>query len=63
MNGVNNGPAAPNVRGTATNFDLYKAAEFFGYSDPSYVSRLYKKLFGSNITDGLLKNETTDRKE
>ena len=28
MNGVNNGPTSPNVRGTATNFDLYKEAEF-----------------------------------
>lgn len=27
MNAVNNGPTAPNVRGTATNFDLYKEAE------------------------------------
>ena len=39
------------------NLPLYKAAEFFGYSDPNYVSRLYKKLFQFNITDGLLKDK------
>lgn len=33
------------------NVHLYEAAEMFGYSDPNYVSRLYKKLFGYNITD------------
>ncbi len=32
---------------------LYEAAELFGYTDPNYVSRLYKKLFGYNITDKL----------
>ena len=30
---------------------LYKAAELFGYTDANYVSRLYKNLFGHNITD------------
>lgn len=30
---------------------LYKAAEMYGFSDPNYVSSLYKKLFGRNITD------------
>ena len=29
---------------------LYRAAELFGYSDPNYVSRLYRKLFGTSIT-------------
>ena len=32
---------------------LYEAVELFGYTDPNYVSRLYKKLFGYNITDKL----------
>ena len=32
------------------NMKLYQAAEAFGYSDANYVSRLYKKLFGKNIT-------------
>ena len=32
------------------NLKLYEAAEIFGYSDPNYVSRLYKKLYGKNIT-------------
>lgn len=30
---------------------LYEAAEIYGYNDPNYVSRLYKQLFGHNITD------------
>lgn len=30
---------------------LYEAAELFGYSDPNYVSRLFKKYYGYNITD------------
>lgn len=34
-----------------TNLHLYEAAALFGYSDPNYVSRLYKKLFGRNVTD------------
>lgn len=33
------------------NVKLYQAAEMYGYSDPNYVSRLYKKLFGQNITE------------
>lgn len=32
------------------NTKLYKAAEMFGYNDPNYVSRLYKKYFHKNIT-------------
>lgn len=34
-----------------TNMHLYEAAAMYGYSDPNYVSRLYKQLFGYNITD------------
>lgn len=30
---------------------LYEAAALYGYNDPNYVSRLYKQLFGYNITD------------
>ena len=30
---------------------LYEAATLFGYSDPNYVSRLFKKYYGYNITD------------
>lgn len=30
---------------------LYKAASFYGFNDPNYVSRLHKNLFGYNITD------------
>lgn len=29
---------------------LRKASAVFGYADPNYVSRLYKQLFGQNIT-------------
>ncbi|MBE7066812.1 MAG: helix-turn-helix transcriptional regulator [Ruminococcaceae bacterium] len=29
---------------------LYKAAAMYGFSDANYVSRLYKKIFGHNIT-------------
>lgn len=29
---------------------MYKVAEMYGYSDANYVSSLYKKLFGRNIT-------------
>lgn len=29
---------------------LYEAATHFGYSDPNYASRLYRKIFGVNIT-------------
>lgn len=30
---------------------LYEAAAIYGYNDPNYVSRLYKQLYGCNITD------------
>jgi len=30
---------------------LSTAAAIYGYSDPNYVSRLYKSLFGRNVTD------------
>ena len=30
---------------------LYEAAALFGYSDPNYVSRLFKKYYGYNISD------------
>ena len=33
------------------NMKLYQAAELYGYTDPNYVSRLYKKYYGHNITD------------
>lgn len=33
------------------NIHLYEAASMFGYSDPNYVSRLFKKIYGYNITD------------
>ncbi len=29
---------------------LYEAAADFGYTDPNYVSALYKRIFGRNIT-------------
>ena len=29
---------------------LREASAIFGYTDPNYVSRLYKKIFGQNIT-------------
>lgn len=29
---------------------MYKVAEMYGYTDANYVSALYKKLFGRNIT-------------
>ena len=32
---------------------LYRAAAMYGYSDANYVSKLFKKHFGYNITDGL----------
>lgn len=32
------------------NMKLYEAAAMYGYSDPNYVSSLYKKTFGHNIT-------------
>ena len=34
-----------------TNLHLYEASAIFGYNDPNYVSKLYKQLFGYNITD------------
>ncbi|MBQ8718643.1 MAG: helix-turn-helix transcriptional regulator [Clostridia bacterium] len=30
---------------------MYQAAALFGYSDPNYVSRLFKQHYGYNITD------------
>ena len=33
------------------NLKLYEAAAAYGYTDPNYVSALYKKIFGHNITD------------
>ena len=33
------------------NLKLYEAAELYGYSDPNYVSRLFKKYYDKNITD------------
>lgn len=30
---------------------LYEAAALFGYTDPNYVSRLFKKYYGYRITD------------
>lgn len=30
---------------------LYRACELYGYTDPNYVSRLYKKMFHANISD------------
>ncbi len=38
---------------TKENVKLYKAAELYGYSDSNYVSSLYKKMFGHNITDAV----------
>ena len=35
------------------NLRLYEAAAMYGYNDPNYVSHLYKKIFGHNITDKL----------
>jgi len=33
-------------------FKLYEASAAYGYTDPNYVSALYKRMFGQNITDG-----------
>lgn len=33
------------------NLHLYEAAALYGYTDPNYVSRLYKKIFLKNITE------------
>ena len=30
---------------------LYEAAAMYGYTDPNYVSKLFKQLYGYNITD------------
>lgn len=38
-----------------THLHLYEVAALYGYSDPNYVSRLYKRLFGCNITDSKIK--------
>ncbi|MCQ2430733.1 MAG: AraC family transcriptional regulator [Clostridia bacterium] len=32
---------------------LSQAAELYGFSDPNYVSRLYRKLFGMSITEAV----------
>ncbi|MBQ9544920.1 MAG: helix-turn-helix domain-containing protein [Clostridia bacterium] len=32
---------------------LYEAAAIFGYNDPNYVSRLYKKMFNHKITESI----------
>lgn len=34
-----------------TGIRLYEAAEMYGYADPNYASRLYKQIFGYNITN------------
>ena len=31
--------------------NLNRAAALYGYTDPNYVSRIYKKYYGKNITD------------
>lgn len=33
------------------NLKLYQAAEMYGYTNPNYVSKIYKKYFRMNITD------------
>lgn len=33
------------------NMKLRKAAEAYGYSDPNYVGKLFKKIYGINIAD------------
>jgi len=33
------------------NLKLREAVMLYGYNDPNYVSALYKKLFGHNITN------------
>ena len=35
------------------NVHLYEATTLYGYRDPNYVSRLFKRYFGYNITDKL----------
>ena len=41
---------------------LKNAAAIYGYGDPNYVSRIYEKYYGKNITDGLNYNETQKEK-
>ena len=36
---------------------LYEAAEMFGYTDPNYVSKLFKKYYGMNITASLTQKD------
>lgn len=33
------------------NLKLYEASELYGYTDPNYVSRIFKKYYGKNVTD------------
>lgn len=37
------------------NLKLYEAAQRYGYSDANYVSKLFKKYYGINITQSLTK--------
>ncbi len=47
-----------------TNLHLYEVAAMYGYNDPNYVSRLYKQLFGHNITDKpMIHPEITTKEE
>ena len=39
------------------NIKLYEAAQRYGYSDANYVSKLFKKYYGINITQSLTKPE------
>ncbi len=41
---------------------LYQAAAMYGYSDPNYVSRLFKRYYGYNITDKPKKYMLSDQK-
>ncbi len=36
---------------------LYRAAELYGFSDPNYVSRLFRSYYGESVTDSLTKSE------
>ena len=40
------------------NLKLYEAAERYGYTDANYVSKLFKKYYGINITSSLTKKFT-----
>lgn len=42
------------------NLKLYQAAELLGFSDPNYVSNLYKKYYHINITDSFKKIRKKD---